>query len=375
MLIDEEESKVAADVQSESKQAKQAVSDHDDCSVSILEGILEEIDHLTDEKNKSNKNKIVVIDGSLSYNNIEDVPMETSKHLLSTSIHTTKSNESMEIARIQDRDDKDDGLQKDDLSFHVSQVDVSNLQDMTVSDHHDGPSLETLELIGRHLQGDEEEEKREATLPLIGKTCGHRLVAFLLVSAAMAAFGFLYKEHGTIETSNLMQSEIDNSASIMSSMQSFFPLSATNGKAMSIKVGATGVSFSLEDSKEVITHGSWEATKCMMIILFILLLCKGKEASSIMSEKALVKHEKAIAGYDLSVYQSLKYKDLRKMLRERNIKIYGKKAAMAKRLAAVYNAELETLTVTQLRRKLKAKNFNQTGRKHQIIRTLVESGI
>ena len=94
-----------------------------------------------------------------------------------------------------------------------------------------------------------------------------------------------------------------------------------------------------------------------------------------MSEKALVKHEKAIAGFDLSVYESLKYKDLRKMLRERNIKIYGKKAAMAKRLAAVYNAELETLTDTQLRRKLKAKNFNQTGRKHQIIRRLVESGI
>lgn len=97
--------------------------------------------------------------------------------------------------------------------------------------------------------------------------------------------------------------------------------------------------------------------------------------TSSCDKKAFVKQEEAFKGFDLSWYEKLKYNELRRLLRERNIKNYGKKPEMIRRLVTVYNAELGTLTVVQLRRKLKSKNIKLTGRKKKIIQKLVEAGI
>ena len=121
-----------------------------------------------------------------------------------------------------------------------------------------------------------------------------------------------------------------------------------------------------------------------MISLFLFIISGSKKSSSgglISSttsshdEKTFVKQEEAFKGFDLSWYEKLKYAELRRLLRERNIKIYGKKPVMIRRLVAVYNSELGTLTVVQLRRKLKSKNIKFTGRKKEIIQKLVEAGI
>ena len=118
-----------------------------------------------------------------------------------------------------------------------------------------------------------------------------------------------------------------------------------------------------------------------MLALFAVISISSKnkkpsEGPKKASNKKEIKQEKeAIEGFDLSWYEKLKYDELRKLLRARDIKTYGKKHTMVKRLASVYMTELESMTVIQLRPKLKAKNFKQTGRKQDIIQKLVEAGI
>ncbi|CAJ1961970.1 unnamed protein product [Cylindrotheca closterium] len=82
---------------------------------------------------------------------------------------------------------------------------------------------------------------------------------------------------------------------------------------------------------------------------------------------------KALESYDLSKYfDDHTHDQLREMLRVRKCKTIGKKHILVQRLASVYKAELETLTVVQLRKILKSKNFTQYGSKTEIIRVIVE---
>mmetsp|Transcript_17207 Transcript_17207/g.41919 ORF Transcript_17207/g.41919 Transcript_17207/m.41919 type:complete len:541 (-) Transcript_17207:1967-3589(-) len=83
--------------------------------------------------------------------------------------------------------------------------------------------------------------------------------------------------------------------------------------------------------------------------------------------------KKELESFDLSKYfGEHTVAQLREMLRARKCKTVGKKHILVERLASVYKAELETLTVVQLRKILKSKNFTQYGSKAEIIRVLVE---
>ena len=172
---------------------------------------------------------------------------------------------------------------------------------------------------------------------------------------------------------------------IKSQFETLLPLSTINNTAVSIKVNTTGISFTVEDvvtKEETVALESWEGINrkfgywCMMsFFIFIVSGLKKPDTTSSFDEKTCVKQEEAVEGFNLSWYEKLKYDELRRLLRERNIKIYGKKHAMVRRLVAVYNAELGTLTVVQLRKKLKSKNIKFSGRKKEIVQKLVEAGI
>ena len=53
---------------------------------------------------------------------------------------------------------------------------------------------------------------------------------------------------------------------------------------------------------------------------------------------------------------------------------FGRKPALIRRLVSVYKAELDTMTVKQLRRILKSKGIKQGGLKSELVQKLVEAG-
>ena len=86
-------------------------------------------------------------------------------------------------------------------------------------------------------------------------------------------------------------------------------------------------------------------------------------------------NQKDLGSYDLSKYEDMKVVDLRASLRRRGCKTHvGRKPVLIQRLASVYKAELDTMTVKQLRKILKSKGFPQGGLKSEIIQKLVEDG-
>ncbi|KAL3939671.1 MAG: hypothetical protein SGBAC_005648 [Bacillariaceae sp.] len=118
-----------------------------------------------------------------------------------------------------------------------------------------------------------------------------------------------------------------------------------------------------------------------MLLLASTSIFGSKRTKNVHPKPEPVKHEhcvssltiKELENYDLSKYfGEHTVVQLREMLRARKCKTIGKKNILVQRLASVYRAELETLTVVQLRRILKSKNFTQGGSKVEIIRALVE---
>lgn len=96
-----------------------------------------------------------------------------------------------------------------------------------------------------------------------------------------------------------------------------------------------------------------------------------RKAEKVEQVKEIIKEEE----WDVSHYESLKVHQIRELLRSRKCKTIGKKPVLIRRLAAVYQAELQTLTVRQLRPILRSKGCKQDGRKEQLIKQLVESGM
>lgn len=118
-----------------------------------------------------------------------------------------------------------------------------------------------------------------------------------------------------------------------------------------------------------------------MLLLASTSIFGSKRTKNVHPKPEPVKHEhrissitiKELESYDLSKYfGEHTVVQLREMLRARKCKTIGKKNILVQRLASVYRAELETLTVVQLRKILKSKNFTQGGSKVEIIRALVE---
>lgn len=85
--------------------------------------------------------------------------------------------------------------------------------------------------------------------------------------------------------------------------------------------------------------------------------------------------DKVVAEYDLSNYHSMKLSELRDILRSKKCNYMGKKPKLIHRLATVYRSELQSLTVVQLRRKMKANQMPQGGLKTELVQQLVEAGL
>ncbi|KAG7340197.1 SAP domain containing protein [Nitzschia inconspicua] len=79
-------------------------------------------------------------------------------------------------------------------------------------------------------------------------------------------------------------------------------------------------------------------------------------------------------GVDVTKYEFLSAAELRSLLQERRCNTRGTKEVMIRRLVMVYQAELSTLTVQQLRPKLRGRGLTQTGRKQDLVRRLIECG-
>jgi len=77
---------------------------------------------------------------------------------------------------------------------------------------------------------------------------------------------------------------------------------------------------------------------------------------------------------DVSVYESMKVVELRKLLRSRNCNYQGTKQQMIKMLIHSYQSELICLSVQKIRPKLRKRRLSQKGTKADVIRRLVESG-
>lgn len=89
----------------------------------------------------------------------------------------------------------------------------------------------------------------------------------------------------------------------------------------------------------------------------------------------LEEDDSIVSSYDLSQYEMLKVVELRSLLRSRQCSYAGRKHHLVHRLASIYRAELQSLTVVQLRKKLKSRNMKQGGLKREMVQHLVEAGL
>jgi hypothetical protein len=403
----------------------------------------------------------VVVDGRVSYDNIKESP-NAEHDFLCTSLHTINSQQSMDIPvpfTPLKQDELIDELEIDDLSFHASEVDMSELNDMTLIPLQDsresnedqdvptseGLSLHSLETVAKRLEQQETELKTEHTKPAksIDRII-YKIIVPLLMLVLLSGIGYAlkkspvddhetcqqiavepdvtarnntaiayspfatskgtsvitinndtegvslqYKRNATteIETLNHESCEtIPNNTAI-----AYSPFAASKGKAVNIKIDAKGVllqykrneadiekadleTFSLK-SWETIGTTSLHTSLITLLILISVSKWKSKARGAKRSGSPMIKAERVIGDIDLSAYSNLKVTELRDLLRRRSCSTIGKKAVLIKRLATVYKAELDTLTVVQLRKLLKSMNYTQTGRKDEIVRTLMEAGL
>lgn len=139
----------------------------------------------------------------------------------------------------------------------------------------------------------------------------------------------------------------------------------------------------LEDDTETkpsSTEG-WSMTSWQAIIVFALAkMVFGKSSPAKKDDTTVPVKEIPPAktcsspSFDLSVYEQCHVKELRGLLRERKCNSEGKKPKLIHRLTSVHASELQTLTVVQLRRKLKAKGLKQAGTKAELIEKLIAAG-
>jgi hypothetical protein len=88
---------------------------------------------LREETSQPSRATIVVIDGSLTYNDIQDSSKQA-KDALDDSLHTTSSQESLDLLYLLPRKAAEDAQEspKEELSFHASQVDSAELNQMAL---------------------------------------------------------------------------------------------------------------------------------------------------------------------------------------------------------------------------------------------------
>jgi hypothetical protein len=347
----------------------------------------------------------VVVDGRVSFDNIKESPKQE-HDFLSTSLHTINSQQSMDLPipfTLVNQDELIDKLEIDDLSFHASEVDMSELKDMTLIPLQDGResnkgqylstseglSLHTLETVAKQLEQRETELKIEQTKPAksIDRII-YRIKVLLVMLALLSGIGYVLKE-SPLDSHDMCQQipvEATTVAATNNTAIAYSPFAASKGKAVNINIDAEGVSLQYKrDEADVETFSleSWETIGTTSLhtslIAFLILISvskwKSKASGAKKSGSSMIKAEKVIGVIDLSAYNNLKVADLRDLLRRRSCNTIGKKPVLIKRLATVYKAELDTLTVVQLRKLLKSMNYTQTGRKDEIVRTLVETGL
>jgi hypothetical protein len=349
----------------------------------------------------------VVVDGRVSFDNIKESPKQENDFLC-TSLHTINSQQSMDLPvpfTPLKQDELIDKLEIDDLSFHASEVDMSELKDMTLFPLQDGResnkgqdlstreglSLHTLETVAKQLEQRETELKTEQTKP--AKSMDriiYRIKVLLVMFALLSGIGYVLKE-SPLDSHDMCQQipvEATTVAATNNTAIACSPFAASKGKAVNINIDAEGISlqykrnattadietFSLE-SWETIGTTSLHASLIALLTLISVSKWKSKARGAKKSGSPMIKGEKVIGDIDLSAYNNLKVAELRDLLHRRSCNTIGKKTVLIKRLATVYKAELDTLTVVQLRKLLKSMNYTQTGRKDEIVRTLVETGL
>lgn len=320
------------------------------------------------------------------YDNMKD-SLKEERDSLSTSLHTVDSQASIvlpiSLARATNELEN-----HDDLSFHASDVDSFGMKDdmafASPQNERDGingqgMSIHSLEAIAKTLEEQERHPKGEGatseklTNGMVRWT--KVLLAFLAVLCVVA--------HCVLK-----KSMVENDASTNAiATNCTSPFSESNGKAISINIAAQGVSvqyrgneaeietYSLDSWEKLGTatlHTSWIAI--LTLLSFAKWMGRSRHCAKQVPSQLTVKNENLVGDFDLSAYNNFKYVELQDLLRQRGLKTSGKKPILVKRLVTVYNAELGTLTVVQLRKILKTRNYTQTGRKDEIIRTLVEAG-
>eukprot|EP00980_Cylindrotheca_fusiformis_P021647 scaffold8505_cov130-Cylindrotheca_fusiformis.AAC.13 len=356
--------------------------------------------------------RALVVDGSLRFDNVNYNSMRK-EDLLSTSLHTVESQPSIilpipSFVGTRGTMEEDRNLVTDDLSFHASEVSVSELTEMALlaktpspqdmkneSDNEyfstrvDHDPLNSLERPIEHYEAELEAE--EPNEPLDDVTSIKIKLAFVLFALVLAAAIFSYATLGVF--SLVADDDMATEHTLPTAVNHSSPLAPSHGKALGIDIADKGISvqykqfseaqietYSLESWDTIGTttlHTSWLFLLSLISIFSFQRRSSGRKDDKdvvIKSEKA-VKTEKAIEDFDLSAYKSFKVVELREILRKRGCKTSGKKSVLVERLATVYRAELSTLPVAQLHKILKSKNYSQNGRKDEIIRVLVEDGL
>lgn len=96
---------------------------------------------------------------------------------------------------------------------------------------------------------------------------------------------------------------------------------------------------------------------------------------SLVAIKSECDDDKFLVDYNLSNYDAMKVSELRDLLRAKKCNYVGKKPKLIHRFVTVYRSELQSLSVAQLRRKMKARGMQQGGLKKELVQQLVEAGL
>jgi hypothetical protein len=355
------------------------------------------------EKNPSQN--VMVVDQRLTYDNIQESFPKTEQNQLVDSLLTTKSQESLDLSKLSyPMSEKEslfenfEKLETDALSFRVSQIDMSDLNDMAftvIQDRFDTKQTKVQSPThAENVKADLQESNRVEKKPEVSSMTGdeakdmniklesprqnlYTKMILLLVLTTLAFYGKENLRAGYDDACKTCEPGVMITHS-MNSTQLNTMNEVRKGKALNIKLDAERIHLFVEDhetKEEIINQELSPALNaCILAIFVILFFSKLKKTQYTSSVPATKKEDGPVQKYDISKYEKLKVAELRDLLRKRGCKTIGKKQVLIKRLAAVNKAELETLTVVQLRKLLKTKNFKQTGNKDAIIRKLVEDG-